>query len=119
MFIGAQVSLYPMTSDFVDVILSGLEALSPYRERLRIETDDISTLMVGAPKAIATLMDEGASAPARVEVAAKLLNGVAKVLEQHWPQIAPYRHVLSLALTGVEAGKVAMLFVGDHPPRTG
>lgn len=50
MFIGAQVSLYPMTSDFVDVILSSLGALDPYRDRLRIETDDISTLMVGAPE---------------------------------------------------------------------
>lgn len=49
MFIGAQVSLYPMTSDFVTVITSGLAALSPYRDKLRIETDDISTLMVGAP----------------------------------------------------------------------
>ena len=50
MFIGAQVSLYPMVSDFVRVILSGLEALAPYRDRLRIETDDISTLMVGTPE---------------------------------------------------------------------
>ncbi|PVH28870.1 YkoF family thiamine/hydroxymethylpyrimidine-binding protein [Pararhodobacter oceanensis] len=50
MFIGAQVSLYPMVSDFVRVIFSGLEALAPYRDRLRIETDDISTLMVGAPE---------------------------------------------------------------------
>lgn len=49
MFIGAQVSLYPMTTDFVGVILSGLSALDPYRNDLRIETDDISTLMVGAP----------------------------------------------------------------------
>ncbi|MDB6178687.1 YkoF family thiamine/hydroxymethylpyrimidine-binding protein [Paracoccus sp. Z330] len=49
MFIGAQVSLYPMTSDFVQVIMSGLTALDPYRDDLRIETDDMSTLMVGAP----------------------------------------------------------------------
>ncbi|MCQ0090649.1 Ykof family thiamine-binding protein [Roseovarius sp. M141] len=49
MFIGAQVSLYPMTSDFVDVITTGLEALNPHRSALRIETDDVSTLMVGAP----------------------------------------------------------------------
>lgn len=49
MFIGAQVSLYPMTSDFVDVIHQGLAALAPYRADLRIETDDISTLMVGSP----------------------------------------------------------------------
>jgi len=50
MFIGAQVSLYPMTSDFVNVIMSSLKALDPYRDKLRIETDDISTLMVGAPE---------------------------------------------------------------------
>jgi hypothetical protein len=41
-----------MTSDFVEVIETGLEALSPYREHLRIETDDMSTLMVGAPEAL-------------------------------------------------------------------
>lgn len=50
MFIGAQVSLYPMTSNFVDVIMTGLDALSPYKNDLRIETDDMSTLMVGAPE---------------------------------------------------------------------
>ncbi|SHI42834.1 YkoF family thiamine/hydroxymethylpyrimidine-binding protein [Wenxinia saemankumensis] len=49
MFIGAQVSLYPMSSRFVDVITSSLQALDPHRPDLRIETDDISTLMVGAP----------------------------------------------------------------------
>ncbi len=49
MFIGAQVSLYPMTSEFVSVITSGLAALTPYHSKLRIETDDMSTLMVGAP----------------------------------------------------------------------
>lgn len=50
MFIGAQVSLYPMTSSFVDVIMTGLDALTPYKTDLRIETDDMSTLMVGAPE---------------------------------------------------------------------
>jgi uncharacterized protein YqgV (UPF0045/DUF77 family) len=50
MFIGAQVSLYPMTSNFVDVIMTGLDTLSPYKNDLRIETDDMSTLMVGAPE---------------------------------------------------------------------
>ena len=50
MFSGAQVSLYPMTGDFVGVIMSALAALDPYRDRLRIETDDISTLMVGPPE---------------------------------------------------------------------
>jgi hypothetical protein len=52
MFAGAQVSLYPMTDGFVDVIMSSLSALDPYRERLRIETDDISTLIVGPPEVL-------------------------------------------------------------------
>lgn len=50
MFAGAQVSLYPMTDNFVDVILSSISALDPWRDQLRIETDDISTLIVGSPE---------------------------------------------------------------------
>jgi energy-coupling factor transport system substrate-specific component len=49
MFSGAQVSLYPMTDDFVDVILGAIGALDPYRPHFRIETDDLSTLLVGPP----------------------------------------------------------------------
>lgn len=79
MFIGAQVSLYPMTSDFVTVILSGLEALAPYRDRLRIETDDISTLMVGAPDplfdAIRDFFAQAARDPAHVTMHTTLSRG--------------------------------------------
>ena len=49
MFSGAQVSLYPMTDDFVGVILGAIGALEPYRPTFRIETDDLSTLLVGPP----------------------------------------------------------------------
>ena len=49
MFSGAQISLYPMCDDFVGVILGALGALDPYRNRFRIETDDVSTLIVGPP----------------------------------------------------------------------
>ncbi|OWV71544.1 HMP/thiamine-binding protein [Rhizobium sp. R634] len=49
MFSGAQVSLYPMSGNFVGIILDAVKALDPYRDRLRIETDDISTLLVGPP----------------------------------------------------------------------
>ncbi len=42
MFAGAQVSLYRMTVWFVVVITSSLIALDPWRDRLRIEADDIS-----------------------------------------------------------------------------
>ena len=52
MFSGAQISLYPMTDDFVDVILGAIGALDPYRPNFRIETDDISTLIVGPPDQI-------------------------------------------------------------------
>jgi hypothetical protein len=52
MFAGAQFSLYPMTDGFVDVILSSLRALDPWRDRLRIETDDVSTLIVGPPEVL-------------------------------------------------------------------
>jgi energy-coupling factor transport system substrate-specific component len=50
MFSGAQVSLYPMADDFVRIILGSLSALDPYRDRFRIETDDVSTLLVGPPE---------------------------------------------------------------------
>ena len=50
MFSGAQISLYPMADDFVGIILDAIGALDPYRDRLRIETDDISTLLVGPPE---------------------------------------------------------------------
>ncbi|WP_262268533.1 Ykof family thiamine-binding protein [Microvirga yunnanensis] len=50
MFSGAQISLYPMTDDFVDVILGAIGALEPYRPNVRIETDDVSTLIVGPPE---------------------------------------------------------------------
>jgi uncharacterized protein YqgV (UPF0045/DUF77 family) len=50
MFSGAQVSLYPMTDDFVGVIGDAIGALEPYRSTFRIETDDVSTLLVGPPE---------------------------------------------------------------------
>jgi len=50
MFSGAQISLYPMSDRFVDIILGSLSAFDPYRDEFRIETDDISTLIVGPPE---------------------------------------------------------------------
>lgn len=52
MFSGAQISLYPMAGNFVGIILGALSALDPYRDRLRIETDDLSTLLVGPPEVL-------------------------------------------------------------------
>jgi hypothetical protein len=56
MFSGAQISIYPMSDDFVGIILGALPALDPYRDRLRIETDDISTLIVGTPDVVIAAM---------------------------------------------------------------
>lgn len=64
MFSGAQISLYPMTDDFVGVITRALGALDPYRDRLRIETDDISTLLVGPPEVLFPAMRDLFSAAA-------------------------------------------------------
>jgi hypothetical protein len=50
MMAGAQISLYPMSDDFVDIILGSVKALDPYRDSMRIETDDISTLLIGPPE---------------------------------------------------------------------
>ena len=52
MFSGAQLSLYPMSDDFVGIIMGALSALDPHREHLRIETDDLSTLIVGPPETL-------------------------------------------------------------------
>jgi energy-coupling factor transport system substrate-specific component len=65
MFSGAQVSLYPMTDDFVDVIVDGIGALQPYRASFRIETDDISTLLVGPPDQLFPAMRDLFTAAAR------------------------------------------------------
>ena len=51
MFSGCQFSLYPMTNDFVEVILGAVEGLHE-QESLRVETDDLSTLVVGTPERI-------------------------------------------------------------------
>jgi uncharacterized protein YqgV (UPF0045/DUF77 family) len=58
MYSGAQVSLYPMTSAFVPLIMSSLSALDPHREKLKIETDDLSTLLVGPPDVIFKAMTD-------------------------------------------------------------
>ena len=60
----AQISLYPMADDFVGIIMNALSALDPYRDRLRIETDDISTLLVGPPEILFPAMRDLFSAAA-------------------------------------------------------
>ena len=56
MFSGAQVSLYPMSGNFAGIILEAIKGLDPYRDALRIETDDISTLLVGPPDVLFAAM---------------------------------------------------------------
>jgi len=52
MYTGAQISLYPMSGDFVGIITGAIEALEPYRDRLKTETDDLSTVLIGPPEAL-------------------------------------------------------------------
>ena len=65
MFSGAQLSLYPMSDDFVGIITGALSALDPHRDHLRIETDDLSTLIVGPPEIVFPAMREMFAAAAR------------------------------------------------------
>ena len=78
MFSGAQISLYPMTDDFVGVIASALGALDPYRERLRIETDDISTLLVGPPEVLFPALRDLFTAAARTGVHCVLSAAISR-----------------------------------------
>lgn len=65
MFSGAQISLYPMSDDFVGIILGAIHALDPYRPDFRIETDDVSTLIVGPPEQLFPAMRDLFVAAAR------------------------------------------------------
>lgn len=78
MFSGAQISLYPMTDDFVGVITRALTALDPYRDRLRIETDDISTLLVGPPEVVFAAMRDLFSAAAKTGVHVTLSAAISR-----------------------------------------
>lgn len=81
MYTGAQVSLYPMTDGFIDVITGALEAIAPYRDRLRTETDDLSTLMIGPPDALVGAMRDLFAAAAR--------TGAHSVLHASWSRGCP------------------------------
>ena len=78
MFSGAQISLYPMTGDFAGVITSALSALDPYREQLRIETDDISTLLVGPPEVLFPAMRDLFTSAARTGVHCVLSAAISR-----------------------------------------
>jgi hypothetical protein len=45
-----------MSGNFAEIILDAVKGLDPYRDALRIETDDISTLMVGPPDVLFSAM---------------------------------------------------------------
>ena len=55
---GAQVTLCPMTDDYVKVILGSLSSLDPYRDQLKISSDDISTLFMGPYDLVYRAMDD-------------------------------------------------------------
>lgn len=51
MFSGCQFSIYPMSDQFVDIILPAVAKLHQFTD-LRIQTDDLSTLVVGPPERV-------------------------------------------------------------------
>ena len=65
MFSGAQFSIYPMTADFVPVIIGSIAALDAHGDTLRRETDDLSTLLVGPPDTIVQALRDAFVAAAR------------------------------------------------------
>lgn len=79
MFSGTQFSLYPMTTDFVPAIMRGIAALDAYKDRIRRETDDLSTLMVGPPDQVVRAMRDAfiatAGAGGHVVLAGTLSRG--------------------------------------------
>ena len=130
MYSGAQISLYPMTDDFVGVIMNALKALDPYRDRLRIETDDISTLLVGPPEvlfpAMRGLMSEAARTGVHCVLSATISRGCPGEPEDAWcPSVfddgantpLDERQAAALAVlkdvpgTGVEAAAQFSLYV--------
>lgn len=66
MFLGAQYSLYPMTGDFIAVILQAVKPLQRYKDRLDIETDDVSTTLIGSADALFDALFESFTVAARV-----------------------------------------------------
>ena len=64
MFSGCQFSLYPMSDNFVEVILPAVKAMGN-PEDLRIETDDISTLVVGQPERVFEVVSKAYEAACR------------------------------------------------------
>jgi energy-coupling factor transport system substrate-specific component len=78
MFSGAQVSLYPMSDDFVGIIWARW-ALDPWRDRLKLETDDVSTLMVGPPEILFPAMRDLFVAAAGGRACDDARHGLARV----------------------------------------
>ena len=65
MFSGTQFSIYPMTGDFVPVIMDSLAALDAYGSQIRRDTDDLSTLLVGPPRIVVQAMRDAFVGAAR------------------------------------------------------
>lgn len=78
MYSGAQFSIHAMSDDFIDVILGGVNALGT-PDDLRIDTDDVSTLITGTPwrvfQAIETAYGESCRRGGHVVLQAHISRG--------------------------------------------
>jgi len=57
LFIGCQFSLYPMTGDFIPVILNAIKSLD-LRTDLRKSSDDLSTFLLGPPEVLFKALED-------------------------------------------------------------
>ena len=112
MFSGAQVSLYPMSGNFAGIILEAIKGLDPYRDTLRIETDDISTLMVGPPDVLFAAMRDY-FAPGAPDLC---FFGATYTQLNHYE---PARHSRELLQDPHEDGHLVTLVTSDAPGRRG
>lgn len=79
MFLGCQFSLYPMTDGFVGVILGAIQALERHKDKLKVETDDVSTTLIGPPEALFPALKDSfiaaAAAPGHLVMNVSLSRG--------------------------------------------
>lgn len=116
---GAQVSLYPMTDAFVPLILNSVKALDPYRQYFsKIETDDLSTVLIGPTEhllpAIRDLFVAAASSGVHVVTHVTLSRGCPGMpgYTQCEPSSAPGQNQ---STTSEETIKAAQKAVDDAP----
>ena len=129
MFSGAEFSIYPMTSNFVPVIIGSIAALDAHGDKLRRETDELGTLLVGPPDTIVRALRDAFVAAARggthVVLSATLSRGcpgvpddpicAAPAIPPLRPDEAPVAVAVARYLPGASIGISAAAEISLYP----